>query len=222
MSLSSRFDARLGAGLGALALCGLALAAALGAEQDRNAACAQAGFVAPELLHWSSAPLLPRLQRLALGEAVHELRVVATPDGWTVTVDDAEIAVQILQTGDHTLRARVDGATVDAVWGLAGGTLHLAVGANRFAFTRLRAGRQGEDEADGSRVVAPMPGLVLELLAEPGATVTKGQTLAVLEAMKMQHQITAAVDGRIEAVHVKAGQQLASGDVMVEIEETSA
>ena len=58
-------------------------------------------------------------------------------------------------------------------------------------------------------------------MAEPGAAVTKG-TLAVLEAMKMQHQITAAVDGRIEAVHVKAGQQLASGDVMVEIKETSA
>ncbi|MBO6776804.1 MAG: biotin/lipoyl-binding protein [Marinibacterium sp.] len=200
----------------------LALAAALGAERDRNAACAQAVFVAPELLHWSSAPLLPRLQRLALGEAVHELRVVATPDGWIVTVDGAEIAVHILQTGDHTVRARVDGATVDAVWSLAGATLHLAVGANRFAFARLRAGRQGEDEADGSRVVAPMPGLVLELMAEPGAAVTKGQTLAVLEAMKMQHQITAAVDGRIEAVHVKAGQQLASGDVMVEIEETSA
>jgi len=76
------------------------------------------------------------------------------------------------------------------------------------------------DAALGGNVVkAPMPGKVLSVLAIEGAAVTRGETLAVLEAMKMEHALTAPRDGVIEAVHAKAGQQVADGDVLVMLVE---
>jgi 3-methylcrotonyl-CoA carboxylase alpha subunit len=76
------------------------------------------------------------------------------------------------------------------------------------------------DAALGGDVVkAPMPGKVLSVLAVPGAAVIRGDTLAVLEAMKMEHALTAPRDGIIEAVHAKAGQQVADGDVLVMLVE---
>jgi len=76
------------------------------------------------------------------------------------------------------------------------------------------------DAALGGNVVkAPMPGKVLSVLAKAGAPVTRGETLAVLEAMKMEHALTAPRDGVIEAVHATAGQQVADGDVLVMLVE---
>ncbi len=71
----------------------------------------------------------------------------------------------------------------------------------------------------GDIVKAPMPGKVLSVLATPGAAVTRGETLAVLEAMKMEHALTAPRDGVIETVHARAGQQVADGDVLVMLVE---
>lgn len=76
------------------------------------------------------------------------------------------------------------------------------------------------DAALGGNVVkAPMPGKVLSVLATAGAVVTRGETLAVLEAMKMEHALTAPRDGVVEAVHASAGQQVADGDVLVMLVE---
>jgi len=76
------------------------------------------------------------------------------------------------------------------------------------------------DAALGGNVLkAPMPGKVLSVLAKAGAAVTRGETLAVLEAMKMEHALTAPRDGRVEAVHASAGQQVAEGDLLVALVE---
>ena len=70
----------------------------------------------------------------------------------------------------------------------------------------------------GGNVVAPMHGMLLEVHAAAGDTVSKGQRLAVLEAMKMQHEITARVDGTVLAVFKAAGEQVGADDLILEIE----
>ncbi len=197
-----------------------ALAAALFMEHDRQAALGRSGFVAADQLHWSSATPLASPLSLMSGDEVSDLRVCAIAGGWAVSLENRDLTVSVQPGAGPKLRAQMDGATVDAVRVHVGDVLQLAVGSQRMAFRRVRAGWREEDGAGGGRIAAPMPGLVLELGAEVGAQVAKGQTLAVLEAMKMQHQITAPVAGKITAVHVKPGQQLASGDAMIEIEET--
>jgi len=73
--------------------------------------------------------------------------------------------------------------------------------------------------ADGAHVTvkAPMPGLVLRLEVEAGATVAKGQGLVVLEAMKMENELTAPMAGRVSAVHVRPGEAVAKGAPLVDV-----
>jgi propionyl-CoA carboxylase alpha chain len=66
----------------------------------------------------------------------------------------------------------------------------------------------------GGSLLAPMPGLVVRVLAEAGAAVTAGQPLVVLEAMKMEHTVAAPSDGVLAELRVSAGQQVDAGQVL--------
>jgi propionyl-CoA carboxylase alpha chain len=63
-----------------------------------------------------------------------------------------------------------------------------------------------------------MPGTVVRVDTAPGAAVTAGQVLVVLEAMKMEHAVRAASDGTVAQVGVEAGQQVDSGALLVVVE----
>ena len=67
-------------------------------------------------------------------------------------------------------------------------------------------------------VKAPMPGLVLEVAAEIGQEVKKGDALLILEAMKMENVIKSVGDGTVKAIHVKEGEALEKGQLMIEME----
>jgi len=67
-------------------------------------------------------------------------------------------------------------------------------------------------------MTAPMPGVVLSVEVSPGAQVSRGQTLLVLEAMKMKNDIKAERDAVVTGVHVGAGDQVKHGDLMIEFE----
>ena len=69
--------------------------------------------------------------------------------------------------------------------------------------------------APGGGFVAPMPGVVLDVRCRAGDAVTAGQTLVVLEAMKMEHHMNAPADGTVAEVRVTAGQQVENGAVLV-------
>ncbi len=64
-------------------------------------------------------------------------------------------------------------------------------------------------------LVAPMPGVILDVSVKPGDTVTRGQEIAVLEAMKMQNSVKSPRDGTIAEVCVVAGQAVGHGDAIV-------
>lgn len=80
------------------------------------------------------------------------------------------------------------------------------------------AGAQG----DGNLIEAPMPGLVREVFASVGQTVTKGDKLAILEAMKMEHSLLAARDGVVAEVLAAAGDQVEAGAALVRLEPEEA
>jgi geranyl-CoA carboxylase alpha subunit len=102
-----------------------------------------------------------------------------------------------------------------AVWD--GADLHL--GAGGFAFVFREAEHDAEDPvADGARIAAPVAGLLLKVFAEPGQIVAAGQTLALIEAMKMETRVSAIHAGRITCVHAKAGAQVAMQALLFEVE----
>ncbi|MFN3215006.1 MAG: biotin carboxylase N-terminal domain-containing protein [Acidimicrobiales bacterium] len=71
-------------------------------------------------------------------------------------------------------------------------------------------------------LVAPMPGIVLAVEVAPGAIVTGGQVLAVLEAMKMEHRIEAPGDGVVAQVLVTVGDQVQAGDALFVLDDSDA
>ena len=72
--------------------------------------------------------------------------------------------------------------------------------------------------AKGAKIKPPMPGRIVSVDVKVGDSVKKGQGLLVLEAMKMQNEITAPAEGLVKAVNVKPGQTVDQNLVMVEIE----
>ena len=75
----------------------------------------------------------------------------------------------------------------------------------------------GESAAEGGRLTAPMPGKVVSFAVKAGDTVTKGQPLAVLEAMKMEHTIAAPVDGVVAELLYAPGDQVTEGAELLKL-----
>jgi biotin carboxyl carrier protein len=75
----------------------------------------------------------------------------------------------------------------------------------------LSGGNEGE-------LLTQMPGKIVKILVNEGDTVTQGQPLIILEAMKMENEIKAGVDGLVKAIHVEEGVALDQGVLMLEIE----
>src|SRR5690606_16550160 len=100
------------------------------------------------------------------------------------------------------LQLQVEGQRVQAQAVFEDETLHLftADGHLRLGYID-RIAHAGEAAEEGGRLTAPMPGKVIAVLVEAGSIVTKGQPLLVMEAMKMEHTITAPADGAIEQIH---------------------
>ena len=65
--------------------------------------------------------------------------------------------------------------------------------------------------AGGAGIKAPLPGVILDIKVKVGDAVTKGQTVAILEAMKMENNINADRDGQVVAINVEKGQSIAEG-----------
>ncbi|MFT4103036.1 MAG: hypothetical protein QM674_18780, partial [Burkholderiaceae bacterium] len=187
------------------------------------------------------------LRRLAFGagKAIGEVDVTYLPGGgYRVTRvagagagDDAGSGVDVRDGGggadgtadalELTALAR-DGARLTGLIGgrafavtalLAGETLHLfSEGAHHALHYESVLAHAGDAASEGGRLTAPMPGKVIALLVEPGARVVTGQPLVVMEAMKMEHSISAPGNGKVVSLRYAVGDQVGEGDLLLEFE----
>lgn len=77
-----------------------------------------------------------------------------------------------------------------------------------------KAAEQADNTAADGAAVSPMPGTVVKIMAAQGDKVSKGQPILVLEAMKMENEITAAKDGVLSELRVAEGQSVAGGEIL--------
>ncbi len=141
----------------------------------------------------------PDAYEVTVGEQVHRLHwLEQTADRVRLTMDDVQ------QTVRYALLAR--GEVAVQVRGRA------AVLTNQLAFTK------GDEGSVGSgTILAPMHGNVLAIAVAVGDRVEVGQGVAVIEAMKMEHRLSAQVAGEVVAVNAAVGDQVATGTVLLEI-----
>jgi 3-methylcrotonyl-CoA carboxylase alpha subunit len=87
-----------------------------------------------------------------------------------------------------------------------------------FLFTRERPSGAHAAAADGA-ILSPMPGRIIAVAVAAGDTVTKGQKLVTLEAMKMEHSLTAPFDGTVAELDAETGAQVSEGKMLVRVEK---
>jgi 3-methylcrotonyl-CoA carboxylase alpha subunit len=157
----------------------------------------------------------------AFREGRHEAAVTVhfREGGYEVDLAGARRALSGAEREDGTLAARLDGVTV------AGRVVRHAGGCHVFLPGRRHRlelhdplAQELEGEVRAGELAAPMPGKIVGVLVEPGRRVEKGAPLLILEAMKMEHTITAPARGRVTAVHFGAGDQVVEGAELLAFE----
>jgi biotin carboxyl carrier protein len=155
-------------------------------------------------------------------EIVHVTRV---DGGYRVTLGERTIDVDARRPAAGIYSLLIDGMShVADVSSTDGGTLVDLDGATYLVeveeharhLIRTRGGAGAG--AAGQTIRAPLPGKVTHIAVAVGDRVKRGDTLVVIEAMKMQNEFKAAAPGRVSEVRVHAGQAVNRGDVLVLIE----
>ena len=101
-----------------------------------------------------------------------------------------------------------------------GKQLFLDDGSGHFIFDDTSHAAAKADAAAGSGLLkASMDGAIVDVVVAEGERVSRGQTLVVLEAMKMEHPLKADMDGTVAAIHCQAGDQVKSRQLLVELNE---
>ena len=85
----------------------------------------------------------------------------------------------------------------------------------QFSLAQADYGEEGI-EAGAGVFKAPMNGVVVKLLVEPGASVKKGQPVIIMEAMKMEHTLCAPADGLVNEYYFQAGDQVDGGSLLLD------
>ena len=193
---------------------------------DFVAGAVDTGFI-DERLEALTTPGEPSSQ--AIEAAAAALNIAESADGspWSPAEGLAGFRLNAPRAGMRlTCNGRVYEAPLDADLEaealIADGQVVIFEAGEAFVFTPPVA--QGGDEAsavaDGA-IRSPMPGKIVSVSAQPGDPVVKGQPLVTLEAMKMEHTLTAAYDGVVAEVSVRAGDQVSEGVVLARLERAA-
>ncbi|MBT3798619.1 MAG: ATP-grasp domain-containing protein [Porticoccaceae bacterium] len=184
-------------------------------------------LVSSQLQNWTIASAMVSRKQYQFDDTTHDLSISpvnSSVDTYQVTDSAAEqsVEIQVVSMQANTAEVLLDGVKLVAQFSrLQRGQMHCSIQGRGAFFKDLIILDGAIDEAvGGGRVIALMHGLLLEVLVKPGDEVTKGQTLAVLEAMKMHYEIQAEIDGTVSEVTAVAGKQVAADDVLIEINES--
>lgn len=156
-----------------------------------------------------------------LGETDYDIGLSRAHSGYRLHIEDREVPVDLAagEAGSWVLRC---GDSMDhAVIAVDGDDIHIHLDGNtyhlRYEHPLQRLAELHEAEA-GDTVKATMPGSLVALEVAEGDHVTTGQTLLVIESMKMETTFAAPRDGVVQTVHVGAGETFDKGAALVTLE----
>jgi 3-methylcrotonyl-CoA carboxylase alpha subunit len=164
--------------------------------------------------HWTNPTYT---SRIAQGDDIITRRIAPLPGGAFLV--DGALTIGIVHKSGTQYALHLDGVqhTVDLV--KQGRSIFVFYDDRTFAFETVDPLAVHDQTAEGGdNLFAPMPGLVTIVTAEPGQSVVAGDSLIVLEAMKMEHTLRAPRDGIIAEVLVLPGTQVVDGDLLLRLE----
>ena len=155
-----------------------------------------------------------------LRERLGELLVEVDGEPMDLVYEEVDKLGQVLAiVGGSSFGVSIEGDSSKAGITIAGHFYDVEIEDERERAAHAAARAAG---AGGGIVKSVMPGIVVSLLAGEGDTVEEGQPLLVLEAMKMQNEISAPVAGVVRRIHVGEGEAVSAGAKLVEIKSDEA
>ncbi len=154
-----------------------------------------------------------QMLRMRRRNEAFSIAVTGVGDGFEIGVDGSTFAVSSVAIDADGIRAVIDGEPVASTYVRDGTDLYvIRNGATeRFVEAADDAATLSASALRDGRVVAPMPGQIIALLAKQGDSVRRDQPILILEAMKMEHTIAAPVDGTIERLALTVGDRVVEG-----------
>ncbi len=145
-----------------------------------------------------------------------------SPGCYDICLNDEHHQVKWISGSGAVTRMAFDGVQKNVVYAEHGaGEISVQLGGSAQLLRNcLNQSRTDASSVGSGQVVAPMHGNLQQILVAVGDQVSVGQTLAVMEAMKMEHRLLASADGLVESLHAEEGSQLAAGALVMEITTT--
>jgi biotin carboxyl carrier protein len=143
----------------------------------------------------------------------------------SVLVDGVRVEVDFLELEENLHSMIQDTRSVELAIEEHGGNYEVQMGGRLYEVTvldqraLLMAQRKGGLGAGSGEIHAPMPGLIVDILVKTGDTVEQGQTVIILESMKMQNELKAPRSGKIGTVSVQARQTVDKGTLLLNIQD---
>ncbi|MFT7185655.1 MAG: geranyl-CoA carboxylase alpha subunit [Pseudohongiellaceae bacterium] len=208
-SLSPRKPSKLSCALSALVSY-----LKLGAKHEQNQEHVHA------LSGWSNTAISHWPYHLKSGEYTWQLSLEHKKDHYVIRDDEAndETGLELIFINADTICYRHQSIRQSCIYHIADGKIFLRLGSEYFSFEDYTHSKNiTEDKIGTGQITASMDGAIIDVLAVEGGHVEKGQTLVMLEAMKMEHPLKADVTGIVESVTIKTGDQVKLRQLLVTI-----
>ncbi len=163
---------------------------------------------------------------VTIGNREFDFELQSDDNGFLVELNGSEYQVDIDRLTERKYLLKINNSSSEVEISRNGGSLeifmdgrdeHVRVEPFHLAELRKRAGVSA-DSLENKMITAPMPGLVLSTEVIPGDKVSKGQTLIIVEAMKMENLIKSPADGIVKKIFVEASQAVDKNDKLLELE----
>ena len=172
---------------------------------------------------WRITGTYQQMFSLLDGETLHDLHLQRNGAHWFYVNKTSshpfewDAQAQPGSPGQYALRIRLKGVDASATVVLRDESIHVFTSGSAHVLQVHDAVAHAQDDAAGhdGNLTAPMPGKIISILVKTGDQVKAGDTLLVMEAMKMEHTITAPADGTIQEVFFSVGDQVADGAELI-------
>ena len=149
-----------------------------------------------------------------IGEEQHHVHILEQQTGYTITVGNASFNVSASLDDDH-LKVVINGHRLSLHGHLHGDHLTLFREGEQSQFQLFNPSFESDDQSVGGSLTAPMNGAIVAVMVSAGQMVSAGDTLVIMEAMKMEHSIRASHDGTVTEVFFSEGELVAEGAALV-------
>jgi biotin carboxyl carrier protein len=164
------------------------------------------------------------IYEVTIAEKVYRVELVRTEQEWKCKLDGRELPLDVVSAQDGMLSLLLQGKSYEVKQETVGTESNVVVGQERFSASvrdprsyRSRR-RSGASEQGVMKIKAPMPGKVVRILAPAGTQVEIGQSVVVIEAMKMQNELKAPKTGMVKKISVIEGAAVEAGQALAEVE----